>query len=176
MKKLIVGVGIIAALLAAVVPVQADQYYQEVTIICTNGGTEYSDPLAVAGLLDKVEYIKGGADTQTFTVATFSGTTAIDTLATKQVTAAASGVVRPRVVGMTTAGVALAGAVTTASVTTNSLGQVLTAPATTTTLVGAYERPRIGGNVKIRVASDSAATSGAAASTNTFRIYLVPQN
>jgi hypothetical protein len=64
--------------------------------------------------------------------------------------------------GMTTAGV-------TITSSTNAVGNAATV------LVAPYERPRIGGNVKIRVVSDTGA-SGTAESTNTFRIYLVPQN
>lgn len=174
MKKVLIGIGIAAALVAVAIPTQAaDALYQEVTVICTNGGTAYSDQLVVAGYLDKVEYVKGGADTQTFTIATFSGTTAIDTFATKQLAGATQGVIRPRTIGTTTGGTALAAVTSYGNYATNALGQPVSNLVVTTSAVVPYERFRIGGNTKIYVSSDSEA-SGTAQSTNTFRIYLVP--
>lgn len=173
MKKVLIGIGIAAALVASVIPTQAQGLYQEVTVICTNGGTAYSDALAVGGYLDKIEYIKGGAATQTFTIATFSGTTAIDTFATKQLAGATQGVIRPRTIGTTTAGVALSASTTYGIYATNAFGQPISNLVATTSATIPYERFRIGGNTKIYVSSDSEA-SGSAKSTNTFRIYLVP--
>ena len=160
MKKLIgllIGIG-----LACVV--SADQYYQEVTVICTNGGTAYSDALTVAGILDKVELVKTGLGTQTITVATFTGTTAIDTYVSKQLVAATTGLVRPRVAGTDTGGTALAAAY--GAVQYTNVTQAFSIP---------YERMRIGGNVKVRVASNDDATASRA-STNTIRLYLVPND
>lgn len=170
MKK---GLFVLAILLIGLAgPVNADQYYQEVTVISSTGEVVYSSALTVAGYLDKIEYVKTGAGTNTFVLATYSGMTAIDTFASKAIGGATTGVIRPRTVGMTYDGSLLTGAATTASVTTNSLGQVLTSPATSTALVAPYERFRIGGNTKIY---GGGGLDGLAC-TNVFRIYLVPSD
>jgi hypothetical protein len=162
MKKLMIGLVVVLSL-AALVPAQADQLYQEVTMICTTGNVTYSSQLSVAGTLDKIEYIKTGNNTNTFTLATFSAANGtVDTFATKAIGGATSGVIRPRVIGTTTAGVDLAAVSNTGT----------NAPSATTILGVPYERMRIGGNVKIKLDGTGDDQSG----TNVFRVYLVPSD
>lgn len=172
MKKALMILAVVG-LLGCFAAVQADQYYQEVTVITTNGGTAYSDALTVAGFLDKVEYTCSRG-TSTFTVATFNSTTAIDTLATKQVTAAGSGVIRPRVLGTDTGGTALAGVATYGAYVTNALGQPVSNYVYSVVAAARYERLRIGGNVKVRVVENSDGSTQAI--TNKYRFYLVPED
>ena len=168
MKKMLIGLVLVGML--AMAGASMAQSFDTITMICTTGDVALSRQITVSGYIDKIEYIKTGANTNTFTVGTFSDTTAIDTFATKAIGGAVSGVIRPRTVGTTTAGSALVGAVTTASVTTNALGQVLTSPATTTTLAAPYERFRASGNMVIKLDGTGDDQSG----TNVFRIYSTP--
>ena len=166
MKKLMIGLAVVLSLVA-IVPAQA-QLYQEITMICTTGNVTYSSALSVAGVLDKIEYIKTGNNTNTFTLATFSAADGtVDTFATKALGGATSGVIRPRVIGTTTAGVALA------AVTSNGdNGTTITNAYATTFLQAPYERMRIGGNTKIKLDGTGDDQSG----TNVFRVYLVPSD
>jgi len=161
MKKMI-GLMIMAGVLLAGLAQAADTY-QEVTITVTNAGTGYAN-ITMNGFLDKVEYTHTGG-TGTVTLATFAadGTTAVDTMVTKQIVAAGSGVLaRPRIVGTTTAGVALAAVVGNGSdALTNLVSTVLSVP---------YERARLGGNAKVRLVSDG---SGGACTT-VIRVYVIP--
>ena len=138
MKKLI---GIVGAVALASGLAFAESI--TVSVTATNSETAYSAALPVHGVIDKVEYVKTGNSQADIVVASYDGTTAIDTFVSKLNLAAGTqrGVVRPRVIGTTTAGVDI-----TAS--TNAVG------ATATALVAAYEAPMAGGNVKVCVVND----------------------
>ena len=146
---------IIAALAFAAVS-NAEVYTYQITLTNTQPIT-YSDPLPVSGWLDKIEVLTDAASTTTVTVATYggsAGTTAIDTFATKAITAGGTAVVfRPRVIGTTTAGVNLAGATTAG---TGGLTNSITA---TQALIAKYEKVMVGGNIK--VATTGTANDGA---------------
>jgi hypothetical protein len=135
-----------------------------VSLTVTNGQPiTYSSAIPASGILDKIEVVQsdGAACTSTVTVATYSGTTAVDTFASLS---ALSGnkVVRPRIIGTTTAGVNLAAAVQNGSdAVTNNVGTVL---------VGAYEKPMVGGNVKLAVTG----TSNSGTNTVTATVYFTP--
>ncbi len=118
------------------------------------GAAAYSDPINISGYLDRVELVKSDDnDVVDIDLATWSGTTAVETYVDINALATATDVVvvRPRVLPTTAAGVVLApAALITEGGTTN-----VTAG---TALVGAYEKPLVGGNIKLKV--------GAAAGTN----------
>ena len=120
--------------------------------------------LPVSGYLDKIEmWGENAASTSSVVVATYTSTnqsaTAIDTYATVSSLAGTTPkVVRPRVIGTTTAGVDI----TAAATTTNS----------TSTMLGAlYERPMIGSLTQIRITATVVAAAG---NTNQFRIFYTP--
>lgn len=114
-----------------------------VSVTATNSQTSYSAAVPIHGVIDKVEYVKTGNSQADIVVASFDGTTAIDTFVSKLNLAAGTqtGVVRPRVIGTTTAGVDITAA-------TNAVG------VTATALVAAYEAPMAGGNVKVKLVND----------------------
>lgn len=164
MKKLML-IGLLAVGLCAL-KAQAEGSFYEETLIVTNDQTSYSAAIPFKGFIEKIEWVQSNLGSNTMTLATFAGTTAIDTIYTKAQIGAANGVARPRVVGTTTAGVDLAGVATSYALTTNSLGQVLTNSYATTILSVPYEKIWLGGNVKWRcVVTDGTVT-------NTVRIYL----
>jgi hypothetical protein len=140
MKKMLIGFLIVAAGLA-----QAESVI--VSLTATNSQTVYSDALAVHGYIDRIEYYKTGNSSGDVVVATFEGTTAIDTFLNKQNLAAGtqSGVVRTRFIGTGNTGTALAGVATD-----NTNASV----AVTTVLQAAYEKPLVGGNVKLKLTND----------------------
>jgi hypothetical protein len=123
---------------------------QQMTVVVTNTETEISSAIPVSGWLDKIEIQVSGSSTSAVTVATYAsdGTTAIDTLLTLTA-ATANTVVRPRVIGTTTAGVALASA--SAIGGTNEYAK--------TVLVAPYERIMVGGDIRLKVVSGSAAAN-----------------
>jgi len=132
MRKIVMG--ILACLCA--VSVMADSYTY--TYSSAGIGTNLSDAIPISGWLDKIELSNGtgAAATTTVVVATYDGTTAIDTLVTKAVTTPV--VVRLRVqptdnTGTVIPAVAITGAET--NVTT-----LLTVP---------YGPVLVGGNIKI---------------------------
>jgi phospholipase/lecithinase/hemolysin len=131
-----------------------------VAITTTNGQPiTYSDQIPASGYLDRIEIIQSGAAaTSTVAIATYSGTTAVDTVLTLS-SLVGNKVVRPRIIGTTTAGVNLAAA----AVGTNdyTAGTVLAAP---------FERALVGGNLKMAVTE----VGGAAANTVTAILYFVP--
>jgi len=96
------------------------------------------------------------------TVASYAanGTTAIDTFLTLA-TATANTIVRPRVIGTTTAGVALTGVVGSGIYGTNAVA--------TTILTAPYERIMLGGDIRLKVVSGSVAPN-----TVNARIYYEP--
>jgi len=137
----------------------ADVYTYTITGTNTQPIT-YSDSLPISGVLDKIEVITSAASTCTVTVASYSGTTAVDTYATKAISngeTATPAVFRPRVIGTTSAGVELAGVVLASGDNSTNL--------VTTVLSAQYERPMIGGNVKV------ATTFTAGASTAIVRLF-----
>lgn len=118
---------------------------QSMTVVVTNTETEISAAIPVSGWLDRIEIQVTGSSTSAVTVATYAadGTTALDTVLTLA-TCTANTVVRPRVIGTTTAGVNLAAASTAA---TNA----------TQVLVAQYDRIMLGGDVRLKVVAGSAA-------------------
>lgn len=123
----------------------ADTYTFTATL--TNGQPiTYSDPLPVSGYLEKIEVSADVASTTTVTVATYtSGNQALDTYATKAISAVgtnATAVFRTRVLGTDNAATALsaAGLLNNTTNTYTGVG---------TSLVAGYERPMLGGNVKV---------------------------
>jgi hypothetical protein len=117
----------------------------------------YSDPLPVSGWLDKIEVIQESAATSTVTVATYSGTSAIDTYASKAISGAVGTVFRPRFIGTGSNGTNLAAAASG----TNQYATILSA---------AYERPMIGSNVRVAVTG----TANDGSNTVTVRIFYSP--
>jgi len=140
MRKMITAL-VVGAIMGLLVPaVQADSVTVTLTRTGAVGATAaYSEPINISGYLERVEFnsASDGA-TNTFTLATYKGTTAQQKFV--EFSTASTGtqykVVSPRVVGTTIAGVAL-DAVATG---TNQATQVLSVP---------YERMMIGGNVKL---------------------------
>jgi hypothetical protein len=156
MKKVI---GFIGALLCFAAIAQADVHTYSTTV--TNGQPiTYSEALPVSGWLDKIEVVQESAATSTVTVATYSGTSAIDTYATKAISAAVGTVFRPRFIGTSNAGTAFTSAAVAAS----------TNLAAGTVLVAGYERPMIGSNVKVAVTG----TANDGSNTVTVRIFYEP--
>lgn len=148
---------LVCFLVVACLGVSALADSQQMTVVVTNTETEISAAIPVSGWLDRVEIQVTGSSTSAVTVASYAsdGTTAIDTFVTLA-TATANTVVRPRVIGTTTAGVALAAASTAA---TNA----------TQVLVAHYERIMVGGDIRLKVVSGSAA-----ANTVKATIYYEP--
>ena len=138
MRKIVIG--LIVALCA--VGAFADSYTYTYTSL--GNSTNTSDALPVSGWLDKIEVSGLGATrTNTVTVATYDGTTAIDTLASATLTTAK--VIRLRVqptdnTGTVIPAVAITGAET--NVTT-----LLTVP---------YGPVLVGGNLKCNIINDHA--------------------
>jgi hypothetical protein len=103
-------------------------------------GVAYSAPIPASGWLDRVEFISTSTGlTNTFTLATYEGTTAQQKFVEYSTTATGTQykVVSPRITATTTAGVALAAV----DGGTNSQ----------TVLVAQYDRMIIGGNLKLAV-------------------------
>jgi hypothetical protein len=132
----------IVAVLVCAVSVFADTATISVTV--TNGqAATLSSAIPASGEIDKIEFVQDSAATSTVVVATYTGTTAIETLASLSAWATSTKLVIPRRVGTTTAGVSLtAAAIAGSDATTNTTG---------TALIAAYERPVIGGNIKMSV-------------------------
>jgi len=156
MKKVVIGV---LTVLAMVGIVSAGTVTASVTI--TNGQSiTFSEPINVSGILDKIEISHSGTSTSTVTIATYVGTTALETFASLT-THYGTKVIRPRVLPTDNTGASLAAVVgggATSNVTT-----VLTVP---------YSRPTIGGNVKMAVTSSG--SGGADTVTATFYYDKAP--
>lgn len=137
-----------------------------VSLTATNGqAIQLSAAIPASGTLDKIEVVQTSGYTSTVTVATYAGTTAVDTFVS--LTALVGNkVIRPRIIGTTTAGVNLAAATQAGSdATTNTVG---------TALVAAYERPIVGGNLKVAVTPSGASVSGAGTNTVDVILYFNP--
>ena len=118
----------------------ADSATVEVTAA---GAATYSDAINISGYIERVELVKStDNDVVDIDVATFDGTTILESIVNIDALATATDtvVIRPRVVGTGLSGTALA-AVTGTAVGTN----------TTTMLTVPYERIMAGGNVKLKV-------------------------
>lgn len=153
MKKLIIVSAIIAALS---LNASADSYTYTSDSLLTNGQISTSAALPISGYLDRIEmYGANAAMTSAVVVASYtSAGTAIDTFANVSALAETTPVViRPRFVGTTTAGVNIA---PVQLVGGTNVSTILTAP---------YERPVVGGNVKIKV-------TGTVANTNTVTVTV----
>lgn len=153
MKKFVI---IAAMLFACVSASTADSYTYVSDSLLTNGQISTSAALPISGYLDRIEMYGGqAAMTSAVVVASYTaGGTTIDTFA--NVTALAETtpkVIRPRFVGTTTAGVNIA---PVELVGGTNVSTVLTAP---------YDRPIVGGNVKVKV-------TGTVANTNTVTVIL----
>ena len=144
--------------------VRADSAVASVTV--TNGQTTISESISASGWLDRIEITVTGSSTSAVTVASYAadGTTAVDTWLTIAA-ATANTVVRPRVIGTTTAGVNLAAA--SALVTINTSGETNAVP--TQVLIAQYDRIMIGGDIRLKVVAGSAA-----ANTVTAKVYYEP--
>jgi len=144
----------------------ADTYTYTTTL--TNGQPiSYSDALPVSGWLDKIEVATESASTTTVTVATYSGTTAVDTFYTSAINGTNPvKVARPRVVGTDSTGANLTAAAFAipAGVSTNGVGTVISVP---------YDRPMIGGNIK--VATTGTANDGSCPVTVTLFYLPTPK-
>jgi hypothetical protein len=159
MKK-VIGLFLVV-LVGFAVLAQADT--ATVTLTVTNGqAITYSDAIPASGILDKVEIIQTAGCTATVAVATFSGTTAVDTLVSLT-SLVGNKVVRPRIIGTTTAGVNLAASIQAGSDALTNL--------VSTALVGMYEKPMVGGNLKLAV---TAGVATQADNTVTCRVYFTP--
>jgi hypothetical protein len=133
------------------------------TLTVTNGqAATLSDPIPCSGWLDKIELVNGdgAAATSTVVVATYSGSTAVETFATKTLTSAT--VIRPRFASTANTGTAIPAVVGSGSdALTNLVTTVLTVP---------YEKALIGGNVKL----SAAGTANDGSCTVTATIYYEP--
>jgi hypothetical protein len=134
-----------------------------VTVTAAGAGT-YSAPINASGYIERIELKRvadGTSASVTARVATYDGTTAVETFAYEatMTTNYATKVFRPRVVGTGTTGTAL----------THGLTAVGTGTNVTQYVVVPYERMMIGGNTKLYVAA-SAGTNA----TVTATIYYEP--
>jgi hypothetical protein len=137
MKRLLICAAAVALFASFAV---ADSATVEVTAA---GAATYSDAINISGYIERVELVKSSDnDVVDIDVATFSGTTILESIVDINALATATDtvVIRPRVVGTGLSGTALA-AVTGTAVGTNTT-QMLTVP---------YERIMAGGNVKLKV-------------------------
>ena len=153
MKKMIVGV---LSMLVMAGFVCADSYtYTFVAANCTNT----SEVIPISGYLDKIELSQTAGLSTTrsnvIVVATYNGTTAVDTLAS--VTLGAAKVVRVRVQPTDNTGTVIPAALG-ASITNYS-----------TALSVPYEKVLVGGNIKVTIQNDHAN-----ASTNVITFYYEP--
>jgi hypothetical protein len=119
-----------------------------VTVSAT-GAAAFSSPILASGYLDRVEIVKSGDnDVVGIDLATFEGTTALQTFVDINALATATDtvVIRPRAVGTGASGTAFtaAGAIVAGASTNAVAGTVLVAP---------YERYMIGGNLKLKVSA-----------------------
>ena len=156
MKKFVSFIAVIA--LAGLV--NADTFTWSSSVLSTSTQAEVSADLPVSGDLVKIEAWSShtGVQTSTVTLASYAGTTAIDTIATLTVpgTGTQARVAYPRRVGTDSTGVNLAAA--------NGVGENTN---TTQMLTVPYEPIMLGGNTKIRVSQLAASTT-----TNTVTVRL----
>jgi hypothetical protein len=145
-----------------------------VTVTVSAAGADaYSAPINISGYLDRVEIYRtpdAASDVVNVDLATFIGTTAVETYVDLNAVAtnAAPTVVRPRFLPTSAGGVALAAATTTyAGDATNGTNAVVT-----TVLSAPYEKPLVGGNLKLKV---SAAAGTNATVTATLYYKRLPR-
>ena len=162
MKK--VGLILVALLVGFGVLAQADT--RTVSLSVTGGqAIVYSDAIPVSGILEKIEVVQTANVTNTIRLATYSGTTALDTYMLLSSLATATKVVRPDFLPTDNTGTALAAAQAAAAASgTNT--------AATTVLNVLYRQAIIGGIDKLAVTTGSA--TGETASTVTATIYFRP--
>lgn len=132
-----------------------------VSLTVTNAqAATLSDAVLISGEIDKIEFSQDSAATSTVTLASYAGSTAVETFASLTTWTDTTKLVIPRRVGTTSAGVSLTAAVfgTQFGTGTNALGTVLYAP---------YEKPIAGGTIKMSVTG----TSNDGANTVTATIY-----
>lgn len=136
---------ILVALIGFGVLAQADT--QPVEMIVTNGqAITYSDQIPASGILEKIEVVQTAGATATVTIATYSGTTAVDSIASLA-SLVGNKVVRPAVFPTDSTGTALVGGTGTNFV----------------------NRPvMLGGNMKMAVTSAGASSTG----SNTVKAIL----
>lgn len=135
---------ILAALLCvAAVAVQADTYTYTYSV--TTGDVITSSAVPVSGWLDKIEISQHANGTCSVVVATFDGTTAVDTYATVANLTDTTKVVRTRLIGTGNSGTDLAAA--NVGTPSNAVPTLLP--------TALYERPMIGGNTKIQITGES---------------------
>lgn len=141
MKRMLAAV--VVMVVCGAMAARADFYEYSVTT-ATGAVTTVSAQIPVSGYLDRVEIIQTAARTNTFTIATYDSTTAIDTVVAS---GALTGnkVIRPRIIGTTTAGVNLAAAATGTNDYTAG-----------TVLVASYDKPIVGGNLLVSILGDAA--------------------
>jgi hypothetical protein len=139
--------------------VNADTFTWTSDVLLTNGQISISADLPVAGYLDKVEVWNSTAGmTSAVTIASYAGATAADTFVNlAAVGGTTPSVVRPRVIGTTTAGANLAAAVLATGDNSTNL--------VTTFLAANYEPIMLGGNTRVKV-------TGTVAATNTVTVRL----
>lgn len=137
--------GIVLAVLCVAFVVQADTYTYTYSV--TTGDVVTSAAIPVSGWLDRIEYSQHANGTSSVVVATYDGTTAVNTFMSLSSLTDTTKVVIPRVIGTGNTGTALTGAW--------AGGGTNLSAAATTVLVGAYERQMIGGNTKIVITGES---------------------
>jgi hypothetical protein len=140
---------IVAVVVGFAVLAQADT--RTVTKVITNGqAITYSDPIPASGYLEKVEVVQTAGATATVTIATYTGTTAVDTHVSLA-SLVGNKVVRQKVLGTDNTGTALIGGASTNMT---------------------YSYPLIGGNLKMAVTDAGASSTGS--NTVTATLYFVP--
>jgi hypothetical protein len=156
MKKFVSFIAVIA--LAGLV--NADTFTWSSSVLTTSTQVEVSADLPVSGTLIKIEAWSGaiGLQTSTVTLASYAGSTAIDTYATLTVPGTGTNykVAYPRRVGTGSTGVNLTSAIGVGENTNTT--QILVVP---------YEPIMLGGNTRIRVSQLAEAVT-----TNTITVRL----
>lgn len=151
MSKVLVGFMIVFCLVGIV---YADSYTY--TLVSDGNTTNTSDAIPVSGYLDKIEMSgPGSARTNQIVIATYDGTTAVETIATVSALTTPK-VVRTRVLPTDNTGTALAAVGGTG---TNTLTQ----------LNVMYEKILVGGNIKVTTIN-----AHANACTNKVVFYFEP--
>lgn len=167
-------IGFLVVLLCVVGLASADSYTYSLTI--TNGqAATLSAALPISGWLDRVEIRQDNPATSAVYVATYDGTTAVDTFVSLATLTTGQKVVRPRFIGTGNDGTALSGvaaqyaagkfALSTASADGTNLTSITCSyspsnTVVTTVLQAPYERAMIGGNLKVSIGSAGGGNDG----------------
>lgn len=164
MRSMIGGLAV-AAVLACAGGAVADT--SVMSMLVTNGGAAVtSEQFTASGWLDKIELTTGttGTPTQGVVVATYTGTTAVETMATVALLTSTK-VVRLRTLPTDNTGTALAAALVavTAASSNTAAGTVLNVP---------YCAPLVGGNMKMVVTPQAGSLAGT--NTVTCTVYYQP--